>query len=313
MSKYHLLIFLTAFTIAGAGIKLKKEEATNIINQSRNYTTTSEVDFEIAAHRGFSSLEVENSKDAIKEAASKEYIDYIEIDARLTKDGKIILSHNDNPTPFPYRPKISEQDYNQVLETNHYYCNNILRNALTEGINSEERTSIIMKNFNLFLKKYRLIGLVEGINSCQDKKILLDLKFSDNQEAFTEELQKELEGIDTSNIIFQSIDIPGILYLQEHTDYNCLAIIDKEEDLDYIPLFQNVGIRKNLIDHDLIEELLAEDKIVAVWTINTTQELNTTVEELDNLYKDIIYITNYPDTMTKRLLEIEKQKIKKGD
>ena len=50
----------------------------------------------IYAHRGFSSMEPENSIEAIIEATKYDYIDGIEIDIRMTKDEEFVLIHNKN-------------------------------------------------------------------------------------------------------------------------------------------------------------------------------------------------------------------------
>lgn len=313
-NKTRILLCTTSIflAISGINLKLNRDESTNISHSSylNNYN---EDDFMIAAHRGFSSLEIENTKKAISSASKQAYVDYIEIDARMTLDGKIVLSHNNNLQINPLTSlNISDLTYDQLTSANFNYRSPTIDNNLFSNISFDEKKLIFKRKNNLNNKRYQITGLVEGIKACQDKKILLDLKFSKNVDAFTTELQKELKDIDTSNMIFQSSNLLGVAYLQANTDYTCLAIMDNEDDLQYLSLFKNVGIRKNLITHDIIDKLLKENKGIAIWTINNTEELTKTVTELDDLYKDIIYITDYPDLIATKLHEIEvKEKIKK--
>ncbi len=314
MRKKQILLIATTFFIATAGttLKINKKNSEDISKKATEYTTNfTNDDFNIAAHRGFSSLEVENTTAAIELAAEKDYVDYIEIDARMTNDGKIVLSHNDQINISPLsKTSISNLNYKQIKNKKLNYQTVILDESILKSSNINEKELIGKRNLSLTNRTYTIAGLLEGINSCQDKKILLDLKFNKDVEEFTEELKTELQGIDTTNIIFQSSNLLGILYLQEHTDYNCLGILDKKEDLQYTSLFKNVGIRKNLINHETIAKLLDEEKNVAIWTINTTDELHEVTTELDDLYKDIIYITDYPDIIATKLSETELQKTK---
>ena len=50
--------------------------------------------YNLIAHRGVCEKGKENTKSAIKDALTKEYISGIEIDVRLTKDKKIVLCHD---------------------------------------------------------------------------------------------------------------------------------------------------------------------------------------------------------------------------
>lgn len=313
-NKTRILLCTTSIflAISGINLKLNQDKSKNII-QNNYLNDFNGDDFKIAAHRGFSSIEIENTKEAISSASNQDYVDYIEIDARMTLDGKIVLSHNNNLQINPLVSlNVSDLTYDQAISTKFNYNLSPLDSSLFSNVSLAEKNMISQRKSSLNNKHYQITGLLEGLEACKDKKILLDLKFSKNVEAFTTELQEELKYIDTSNIIFQSSNLLAITYLQENTDYNCLAIMDSEDDLQYLSLFKNVGIRKNLITHDIIDKLLKANKGIAIWTINNTEELTKTVAELDDLYKDIIYITDYPDLIANKLHEIEvKEKVKK--
>ena len=84
----NLVIFSTIFCL-GTCTVVKDVQASGIkyLNETSRFVKEINSDeFLIAAHRGFSSLEVENTADSIICASNEEYIDYIEIDVRMTKD-----------------------------------------------------------------------------------------------------------------------------------------------------------------------------------------------------------------------------------
>ncbi len=286
------------FLSIGVKAKICKEKSKDFTNQVIEYTNNFEDDnFSIAAHRGFSSLAVENSIESISLAAKTDYIDYIEIDARLTKDFKIVLSHNNSIlTSSQQKLEIEKEKYDTLKNNCYSYISNSLSIKLENLFNKNDGDIFIERSKNLESNKYDIISLKEGIKACKNKNILLDLKFEDNTENFINALDKELEQCNKDNIIFQSDDLLPLLCLQKrHPDYNYLAIIKTKNDLDYIPLFDYVGIRKNLITEELVDSLLEQDKKVAIWTLNKPSEINRTIKKVGKNYKDIIYISDYPD------------------
>ena len=309
MKKIHKLsIFLATTLIATCGINIKKNKDTadKYNNYMKKITNTIECDddFLISAHRGFSSLEVENTKKAIKLAAKKDYIDYIEIDATLTKDNKIVLSHDNIIFNNNGIVKISSIPYDEATKEKFSYQSYYLSPYF---FNDPEKQLIQKRKKRLNSKEYNLIGLKEGIEACKDKKVLLDIKFQNNKEEFTEELKQELQDVDTSNITFQSLDIESLKYFKENTGYdNCLALIRYKSDLKYIDDFDNIGLKSSLIKYDRIDELLDTKKEVAVWTINNSKDLDDVVNELDDLYDDVIYITDNPDLIATELYKKKK-------
>ena len=75
-----------------SAIKLSKA------SEYKNYSIIEESDISLVAHRGFSSLAVENSKESILLALNDDNIDGIEFDIRLTKDNVLVLSHGNSIT-----------------------------------------------------------------------------------------------------------------------------------------------------------------------------------------------------------------------
>ena len=126
---------------------------------------------------------------------------------------------------------------------------------------------------------------------------------------FCDALDSELDGLDTSKIIFQCGDLNSLLYLKKRNpEYEYSAIISKKKYLSYIDNFENVTLKKNLVNFDLVSSLIDDGKSVMIWTLNDTDDINKIIIKLDYLYDDVIYITDYPDVM---FIELSKTKKKK--
>jgi len=304
MSKVkNLILYITAASIISCSYSLSKA---NFYSNKDDDCVTSE-DFRIAAHRGFSSIKVENSKEAIEEASSKEYIDYIEIDIRLTSDNEIVLSHDD--TLYLTKSNtinISETNKEELESTTFIHKANILSSILNDNLDSYiEKIKRIIKLSNC---KYKLCTLEDAIAEAGDKKILLDIKFNDNTTIFSKKILEQLKNIPEDKIVLQSSDIEALSYLRKLApNYHYQAIISKESSLIYADTFDAVGIRKNIVNYDFVEKEIESGKDVAVWTINTKKDVENIVVNLNELATEIIYITDYPDLIVN---ELEKAKIK---
>lgn len=271
----NFILFGSTIAIIGSGISfgLDKCSTEGDLIITASYTDYDD-DFDIGAHRGFSSLAVENTVSSFEMAQYASYVDYIEMDARLTSDGEIVLSHNDEVYNLFKSDKISE-----------------------------------MTSDDLNGSSYEIASLDEGINACGDKKILIDLKFDNNVQDFIGALEKYFTNYDTSNIIFQSDDVEALLYLKsEHPEYFCSILVRSKEQFDLIDQFDGIGIRKNIIDKVFVEEVLEDDKLVLVWTLKSSDEVDAVALELDEYCDDVVYITDYPVLVHKHLVKKYREK-----
>lgn len=304
-----LVIYATTTFIIGTGVNLKVQD-----NKSKdfektvyNYAESFESDnYLIAAHRGYSSLEIENTKEAIELASNCDYIDYIEFDARLTKDGVLVISHNDKIDDNTY---VSKSYYNDLISKDYTY-NTDSKNSISEFFNKNKDKYIINRNGRLNEKKYNVISLSEALSYCGNKKVLLDLKFNNDKEMFLNSLTTDLKNIDPNKIIIQSSDIESLKYIRNNlNNYNFLAIIENKSQFKYINEFDNIGIEKSLINEQVINKLNKNNGLVAVWTINSIDDYNQVINNLGSNYDNILYITDYPDLGS--YLINNKDKIKK--
>lgn len=317
MNKAKRIIIFTATTLlisSGVGMKIKQNNSKDFEQYINEYITSFNGDeIDIAAHRGFSSLEVENSLDSISLAASKDYIDYIEMDARLTKDNHIVLSHNDEIKLENNKTiKISDTNYEDLAQYTLKYETNYTLAFTRNLLNFEDSEIILGRTKNLNNRTFKVSTLKEGLNASLDKKILLDLKFNNDKEIFTEALKKQLEGFDKDRLIIQSLDIESLKYVKDNLpQYNYLALIDENSELKYIDEFENIGVRKDFVTNRKVQKAIRDDdRIVAIWTLNSSDSINTCLNSLDDYYNDVIYITDYPD-VTAGVVNKNKPKTKK--
>ena len=307
----RILIFATTISILSSsiGYSLYREMANDYESYIVSFAEElKNDDFLVSAHRGFSSLEVENTKKAISLAAEKQYVDFIEIDARMTQDNKIVLSHNNSLFILgsERNSRVSDLSFDDALNTEFTYNSFTWPNLFCfnpEGIMQNERS------LKLNSQSYHLASLLDGLKCCGDKKVLLDLKFNGDTVLFCQELKKELRNVDTSNIIFQSLDIPSLKYLQDTSDFTCQALLKSSRDLIYLDDFERLGFKYDLLDYELIKELIEKGKKISVWTIDSTTTLNLVANILGEYYKDVIYITDYPDLIITKLCEKEQEKV----
>jgi len=299
--KKKLVIYFTAFVVLAAGIKYKiNKDARNLEKKIKIVTEKiHDDDYLIASHRGFSSLAVENTREAIILASNENYIDSIEFDVRMTKDRKIVLSHDDCLFTGILGNSISSLTYEEIKEKEFIYYNFYF----PEISLSAEGSLKNQRELNLFGKNFKVIDLIEALSYCKDKMVLVDIKFENNIVEFTNEMKNELQNVDTSNIVFQSLDLEGIKYFQEHTPFKCQVLISSKKDFAYFKYFQSIGLSYKLVSYELVDSLLSQGKSVSIWTINSASTMSKLMDELDNHYKDVTYITNYPDLIVTMLEE----------
>lgn len=117
----------------------------------------------IIAHRGLSGLECENTSAAFVAAANRSYHG-IETDVHVTKDGKIIVFHDDNTLRMAGKKKIVEKTRYSSLKKM------LLKNPRIE----ENRSDYYMPDLYDYIsicKKYDKVAVLEIKNSMEEKYI----------------------------------------------------------------------------------------------------------------------------------------------
>lgn len=296
----NLIVYGSAIAIIGSGFCFGLNQASSEVETVGNFSYE---DFDIAAHRGFSSIAVENTTRAFDLASQALYVDYIEMDARLTEDGKLVLAHDDEVVAPFYKNNISDMTYDEVTNKNFTYYSDDVK-VYFDNLFGQDGKTIINRLSNLNGITYNVVGLDDGLEFCGDKKILLDLKFDDNVIKFVEALEDIFELKDTSNIVFQSDDSTALLYLKTiHPEWFCSILVRDSNDLELVEYFDGIGIRKDIVDEEFVKEALDDGKLVSIWTFRSIDEVNKVVTELGNNCDEVLYITDYPDLVFKHLVK----------
>ena len=296
----NLIVYGSAIAIIGSGFCFGLNQASSEVETVSNFSYE---DFDIAAHRGFSSIAVENTTRAFDLASQALYVDYIEMDARLTEDGKLVLAHDDEVIAPFYKNNISDMTYDEVTNKNFTYYSDDVK-VYFDNLFGQDGKTIINRLSNLNGITYNVVGLDDGLEFCGDKKILLDLKFDDNVIKFVEALEDIFELKDTSNIVFQSDDSTALLYLKTiHPEWFCSILVRDSKDLELVEYFDGIGIRKDIVDEEFVKGALDDGKLVSIWTFRSIDEVNKVATELGNNCDDVLYITDYPDLVFKHLVK----------
>ena len=299
----NLVLFGISFVLIAGGCSLKINKDQNKFYDDVNKYTSEfqDDDFQICAHRGFSSKEVENTLDSIKEANKADYIDYIEMDVRMTKDNQFVLSHDDKLYNLDHFVRVSNVNKDSLLNIKYTYTDldmfsfNLDNNFINE------------RNFKLFNEKFQLTDLLTGIENANNKKILLDLKIEDDDNIFIDNFIKVIDNIDTSNITIQSKNIDGLKKLKEkRPDLEYSPIIDKSFDFNDIDGFDNITVKKNYINNPIVKEKIDNGDKVFVWNINGNEDFYGVANYFFEDYDKLIYISDYPNEVSYLLNDYKK-------
>lgn len=265
-------------------------------------------EFNIIAHRGFSSLVIENSWEAINICNDYKYIDGIEIDISMTKDKRIVILHtNQYGYNFNLNKPVSEYTLNELknkrfkVDTNY-----IIKNILFLSKKDKMKDVVKKRSLNLFRKWTTIITLDELLSNYNfNKQMIIDVKFQSNNNAMIDELFNQLSKIDCTNIIIQSTDYDSLKTMKSiNPNLKYQLVISNTNQLKHLDSEINMfAIKSSLLDYETIEKLIKNDKSVAVWTINNEHNLNKIINNIGIYWDDVAYITDYPDYISTLLNE----------
>lgn len=313
-----LKLFLTYSAIigvlgSGGYMKFCRDKANDFSAKTKNYISEFEDDdFEIAAHRGCTFEEVENTMPALKAASEAGFVDYIELDTRLSGDGKLVVAHNSSVNEDWFSStNISKTNSFDLENGNYRYSPPIFDDFVKSFFNPTEGVIIQERLINTFGKEFSVPSIDDAIKACGDKTILIDLKFSNNQARFYETIKEFLAKNDGHNIILQSADLDALRALQvTFPQYKYLAIVDSEDDFSKCITFDILGVRKNLINTPDVMTYLEDGKKLSVWTVNSIEDVDLVMEATGDYATELIYVTDYPQIVATHLGESTLQKKK---
>ncbi|MFC0211961.1 glycerophosphodiester phosphodiesterase [Paenibacillus chartarius] len=234
----------------------------------------------VMAHRGSSGSAPENTKASVLKAI-EDGAGYAEIDVQETRDGVVVLLHDDNlRRTANINKSIWEIDSSEALKADvgAWYKPNFAGETLPA---LEE----IMK-----LAKGRI-------------KLNIELKQNGHQKQLAEKVVHLIEANQFANeCVVTSMDL-GLVNTAKSLNSKLQAgwIIDAKQQINdsiYDMKFEILSVKSTLIDQDMMNKAKQKGKRVMAWTVND----DATAERMLALGIDGI-ITNYPDRVLKLIAE----------
>lgn len=237
------------------------------------------------AHRGYSSLEYENSYESITLANDSECVDAVEVDVRMTNDGYLVLSHNNKIKTEISKNKVSDMTYEEFMNV-----------KLTKEISIDAKN-----NVTLDIKEKYAKGTVADIHNVLDivktKTLILDIKYNKYVKTLNKKLIKIIKNYD--NVIVQSTNIKGLNDLKNRNrNLKIQYIIDEPGDFYNInDSLYGIAIRHNLIKYNYVKYYINKGLKVYAWTINDIETYEKVFKESREFSNKINYITDYPNIL----------------
>lgn len=268
----------------------------------------------IIAHRGNSWNYPENSMSSILDAYQKTYCDGVELDIRMTKDGKLIVSHYMNLLLTVKRPisikrmtlkelkriKLSCDWWDHIL---FFWENKLTKNAYNQ-INLEKLKRLKQ------LRSY-FITLEEALQFLpEDKELIIEVKGGEEDygnRSFEDTIYQILKNQVRSNICVKGYNSGLCLRLKEKLpELTVGTLVDKDITSLDLP-FDFVSINSKTLTPSVLEKCYGEnERPLYVWTINRLSEY---LKLFDLFSIDDIpsIITNHPEMV--RFFEEERKKV----
>jgi len=211
------------------------------------------------AHRGLDNHNYrENTKEALLESLSKDYISGVELDIRLTKDSKFVIYHNTSYMYLGFRKFIKNTNYKDIINDN---------------LGSVEKTRCING----------LEDVLDVINT--NKIILLEIKHEiGNIENTIKEINRIINKYQNLNIWICSFNYELVNKMITESKINVgLIINDIINKNKSINDFDFVSLSKNAFND------IKTNKVKMVWTINNKKDLDK-VKNADYIITDKAYL-----------------------
>lgn len=233
----------------------------------------------IWAHRGASGYAPENTLESFKLAVSQE-ADGIELDVQLTKDGELVVIHDEKiDRTSNGNGYVKDYTLEELKKFNFNYGNEKYEEV---KIPTLKEVYELLKPTNLIINVELKTGIIfyEGI----EEKVL--------------KLAKEMEMED--RIIYSSFNHHTIKKIKELNNNAPTGLLYCDGWIGILEYAKNLGVTAlhpcgyNLQYENLIEECKKENMLLHVWTINEEKDMKFLYEnKIDSI------ITNYPDVARK--------------
>ncbi len=297
LKKLTLYASLLGTLLAGANLYKNNKYYNNFIHKIDEHINNDNHDSNIVAHRGFSSLFVENSIEAVINAYDSDCVDEVEVDVRLTKDKQIVLMHNDylNFNCNTYG-KVENKTLEELKSYEYRQSKLLIYNNFSPDKKLiKDRNIENQKNISQILTLEELFKMVNS-----DKNLIIDVKLDNNKiEMFNElsDLLSKYKG--NLNIKIQSTDDDFLQMMKKfYPNYSYQMIIKNKEDLSYISSnYDSLAIKYKLIDEQIVDECIKNNKKIYLWTISNYNEYLYVRKKLKDKMKYVTIVSDNPDVM----------------
>ena len=223
-----------------------------------NYNNQYRIVPNIAAHRGDSVRAPENSLPAFKLAVDEEIATWVELDVHQTKDGIIIVSHDDDLSNIGIDLTVHESTYEELMK----YDSGAYFSKDYEGL--------------------RLCTLKEALDVLKDKvAVQVEIKPTeyDNhiEEAVIDIIKETNSSLPIAVLSLKEKPLKRIKELDPDFPIIYCTVVATEgiENIDYADFF---SIEESAIDEDLVSRIHEEGKQCFVWTINKEDNVQYLVD-----------------------------------
>lgn len=221
---------------------------------------------QVTAHRGASNLAPENTLAALQKAIDEE-ADYAEIDVAQTKDGVIVVSHDNN------LKRVSGKDI--FIWSSNY---------------ADIKDLDIGSWFNPQFNKERIPTLEEAIQLCQGKiKLNIELKPTGNEASLVESTVALIqENKFSDQCVVASLDFPTLEQVDRVDPNLKLAYITALAfgDIQKLPV-DIYSIEATFVTPKIVQAIHRENKEILAWTVDSPELTKKMVKiGVDNIITD---------------------------
>ncbi len=267
--------------------------------------------FEIHGHRGCRGLMPENTIQAFRKALELD-VDYLELDVVISKDRKVVVSHE----PFfnsIFSTKPNGEPVVSDTETNLYMMNYDEIRSYDVGLRGNpsfpEQNKVasckplLSEVTDLVIEHHLSFGSKPAGLNIELKSLPLDYNISQPEPAdFVDLVLEEVYSVDSQvNIVFQSFDISvlQILYAQPRSsrNYEISFLIEPEDNNEIESNLEKLGFKPDIwspnfsvLSKTMVDYLHQKGIKVIPWTVNEIDDMS----EMLHLGCDGI-ITDYPN------------------
>lgn len=256
----------------------------------------------IIAHRGNSWNYPENTQASILDAYQQPYCDGVELDIRMTKDGKLVVSHYMNLLLTAKKPISIKNMTLQELQRIELSCD-WWDHILFYWENKSQKNPYNQVNLEKLkqLKKLRshFITLEEALHTLPtDKELIIEVKGGEEDYpngGFEEAIYQEMKNEVRPNICLKGYNSALCLRLKEKLpELTVGTLVDKDITSISLP-FDFVSINSHTLTPEILEKCYGKNKRpLYVWTLNRLCDYLKLfdlfdIQELPNI------ITNHPE------------------